>query len=321
LIVIFAFCVQVTIFLFTISSGGVSPEDIKTALKISGFYTLTSEQIGEGFKSGDAEVPDAVTKIIKKHVTPEYLETKANTLIDDTSLWASGKTQTPPEISFPEIKSEILKQNPKLIDQLKELEASAKEAQKNAPEDQDMADANGSDGGPGLVSFGNLVEKDFKFSLEKQLSGIKSMHNFLKIAVPLSAIISLIFLLLIFFTSPNSSNKIFSLGLAFLVTALFSGICYFISSSISISSILTILGSTINTNLNKVSENRLAEVLVEFANYIGQIFFNSYSKIQLYAGVGALALGISLIIVSKNVIKDTGVNKVPSGKIKKSGKN
>jgi hypothetical protein len=90
---------------------------VKESLQKSQIYTLTSAQISEQLNSPsiDTEIPLEIASVITKQFTPVYLQEKFEKLIDDTEEWVIGKSQTPPVLSFSELKTTLHEKNPQLL--------------------------------------------------------------------------------------------------------------------------------------------------------------------------------------------------------------
>jgi hypothetical protein len=88
-----------------------------------------NDYIDEQSKSAEADNPlKIIGPYIKENITKEYLKSKTEKLFGDTSAWLTGAANTPPEISFNDIRDKILSQNAGLVKSLKTLSDEYKKA-------------------------------------------------------------------------------------------------------------------------------------------------------------------------------------------------
>lgn len=127
---IFIFVLLTPLFgiLLTFRFGNLTAEAIKAGLQSYRIYdavvTLINTKVDEALKETAKDDPSRrVTVAIKQQLTAEYLQTKTNTLIDDTAAWLNDRTSQPPVISVLDLKEKLMAQNAKLVDQLTAMQA------------------------------------------------------------------------------------------------------------------------------------------------------------------------------------------------------
>lgn len=213
--------------LLSTSVNGISKEEIKTQAVKSEIYTkavteLTS-QIDKALANDNSDQASAlIAPIIKKEITPLYLQGKTEKLIDDTNDWMVGKNNNPPVISFLDLKEKIMVQNASTITALEELskqyelqkEEIKKEAAANGelPQNQEMPS----------FDFNKIIKSDFSIPIGKNLTFLKTFYWYTTTGLPIIGIILVILLAVIILLSDSNSAKLRWLGLTFLSSAIWN---------------------------------------------------------------------------------------------------
>lgn len=216
-LLVFVFATSLFLLLLSLRLSGLSASSLKTQLLTSAVYsklvTALDREIDRAIKEGEADDPlRLVGPILKQEVTPQYLQTKVEALLDDTSAWLSGRTNEPPAISLKDLKEKFRRQNPQLF---VELEALGKElnAQKKTLEQQPDVDIE------------KLIKSDFTFPLGKQLTWLKWWYDMATTRLLLVAAALVGFLLALVFLNDSKQSKFrwagAALGLASLWNILF----------------------------------------------------------------------------------------------------
>src|SRR6185437_5483790 len=106
-------CLPLFIFLTTIvTSSDIAPL-LKQDLKQNNIYGKISSQLTK-LDSNDADSA-VLNSFIQKKFTTYYIQNKVDTAMDSSSDWIQGKTQTPPVISFKDVKDDLNAQYPQLL--------------------------------------------------------------------------------------------------------------------------------------------------------------------------------------------------------------
>lgn len=174
------------IFLATISYGEISPEIIKEELGKSGIYR----------------------KIEFPPITPQYVKGKVEKAVDDSALWITGRTETPPIVSFKDIKDEFLASNPDIQGSLEEMAEMPQEEYGEYGTNEDPQEL-----------MRSLSKNDFSYSLKDSLSSLRMGHTIISILLPVLAILMVVSIVLIIVLSPDGKSKFRWIGVTFLLSA------------------------------------------------------------------------------------------------------
>ena len=230
LLLFFAVVFPIVLFLATIIYGNTSTISLKKAITDSGAYSHIASQ----FAQVDA---DTIAKyntydvFVSQLLTSTYFQTKIESAIDDSANWITGKTQTPPVISFKELKEELQTKDIILLKSLIHIPTSA-ELKKSGLNTQDQAAYLNQ--AKELSAFANT---DFNFPLENQLEGIRLVYSILQIAIPI-LIVFLLCSLFFLITMANSLPMKFKWVGATLLTSSFVGYDFILFHSYFISAIM-----------------------------------------------------------------------------------
>lgn len=206
---------------------GVSKEEIKAVLIKSNTYSQAiselTRQVDNALSNDNSDQTSAlIAPIIKKEITPEYLQLKTEKLIDDTNDWMTGKNNNPPVISFLDLKEKIIAQNAQLFTTLEQLnkeyelqkEAIKKEAAINGeiPQNQEIPS----------FDFNKIIKSDFSIPIGKNLNFLKTFYWYTTTGLPIIGIILIILLAVITLLSDSNPAKLRWLGLTFLSSAIWN---------------------------------------------------------------------------------------------------
>jgi len=177
LLLFFALATPIALFFIIILYAGISTEDMKKAISESGAYPQLAEHLTKQ-EANTLIIYNNSTVFVSKLLTPAYFKTKTESAIDDSADWITGKTQTPPEVSFRELKQEIQLEYPDLLSNIEHV-PSKSELQNSNLNVQDQALY--LEQAKQMAAF---VNADFTFSLGNKLEGIKLTYRILQIVLP-----------------------------------------------------------------------------------------------------------------------------------------
>lgn len=213
LLLFFAIATPFVLFFSSVIYGGISPANVKNAVAKSGAYT----QISAHFTKPEA-IPVAqfidFPIFVSKRLTPAYFQTKIESAIDDSANWITGKTQTPPAISFKELKEELQADHPEIMQELQYTPTSAA-LQKSHLSSQDQARY--LEQTKDLKAF---TDANFTFSFGDKLDGIKVAYIFLQIALPLLIVLLMFCIFLLAKQAISPPLKFKWVGAAFLTSSI-----------------------------------------------------------------------------------------------------
>jgi hypothetical protein len=297
--------------MLTFQFGGFSPDLLKQNLKDSNTYNSISETIStlkldEESNTGESsqKMANLFGPFIKKQFTPTYLQKKSESLIDDTYLWMQDKSKTPPVLSFSEIKTSIVSQNPQILTELKNLSKQLKEEQKNISTDDGEMDVETKKSMQELskLDLDKFLDSDFSIPVGEKLEDVKKLYKVFKFALPIFIILEVIILGVILLLSSPLSSKVRWLGITFLITALF-GIIPLITAFFLDKTSLSLLGAD--------TSNPITKSFITLGDSFLKLYAAKYLSIQLVTTVGLFITGVALEITSKFINHSPTVLKTP----------
>jgi hypothetical protein len=282
----FAVFTPVVVFLSAVLFGGISNSVVKDSLAEAKVYQRVSELISNS--EGDDAESEAMMKIVEKRLTPEYLQDKIENTIDVSLDWITGKTSTPPTVSFKEIKEDITSKNPELLKTLEKLPEEMKDQEGQSEEDAKQMQKN-------MESFQSLVKSDFSLKLDSNLQGFKNFYGGIKIVLPILILLLIGSLALIKLASPSWNSFFKWLGATFLISGLMGfGVIF--------------LSSTILTNVTQWTSGlsiELANIVAPIVLEIIKNFLGVYKNYQTWVSMGLIILGalsFAKVMVTKNTV-------------------
>jgi len=283
LLLLFALATPLVILMTTLLYTDGLNTTLKRELANTKIYDKIPDFLGEGgSEDAGSQQFDA---IIKSVITPQYAQTKIETTIDDSYAWITNKSVTPPVISFKEIKTTIMEQNPSLLTDIDVFVQEAKEQSAPDPDSQQMQKS--------IDSLASLARSDFSIKIDKQLNGAKNFYSFMRIAQPILIGLMILELFLIAKLSKSWKSRFKWLGAAFLAAGIwgFSGL------------ILSDLAVKTVTSFTSGSSDALVKMFSPIVLQIVNLFATSYTKLQQIANVSLIVAAIiffSAAIFTKN---------------------
>lgn len=214
------------ILLFT-KLNGFTKEDLKTKLAEANTY---SKAVDEIYKQIDKTLTDdnsdqaaiLIAPMIKKEITPQYLQDKTEKFIDDTNDWMTGKNNSPPVLSFKDLKEKILAENASTITLLEQLNKEY-EQQKNQlrneagisgeiPQDQQLPS----------FDLNKIIKSDFSIPVGKNLGFLKTFYWLSTSGVIFIGVFLSILLIMITLLNSDNPSKLKWIGLTFLSSAVWN---------------------------------------------------------------------------------------------------
>lgn len=227
IILIFSLLSVLFLILLFIRLDGVSIEKIKADLAGANIYTQAvtelNAQIDNTLTNDNSDQASVlIAQMIKKEITPDYLQGKTEKFIDDTNEWMIGKNPNPTVISFQDLKEKMTAQNAEIITTLetfnKEYEKQKKEIKKEVeineeiPRNQEIPSFN----------LNKIIKSDFTISLDNKLDFLKTFYWYIVTLFPVIGTILIILLIIIIFLNDNNSAKLKWLGLTLLSSAIWN---------------------------------------------------------------------------------------------------
>jgi len=274
---------------------GVSKEEIKAVLIRSNTYSKAvnelTRQIDNALTNDNSDQAAAlIAPIIKKEITPEYLQLKTEKLIDDTNDWMTEKNNNPPVISFLDLKDKIITQNAQIITTLEELnkeyELQKEEIKKEAAINGELSQ------NQEMPSFdlNKIIKSDFSIPIGKNLNFLKTFYWYTTTGLPIIGVILIILLVVITLLSNSNPAKLRSLGLTFLSGAIWN--------------ILPLLLLFFSSKLltSSLTQNKdIPSLFISLSTGFLPLFVDKYTKFAGTAAVIFLLIFIACLIASYSI--------------------
>lgn len=298
---LFVLTAPIAVFLTSILYAPNVTTVLKTELGQQGVYTQMQNQL-LSMQSEDPQT-QVMNEYIQKKFTADYIQSKAETTIDNSSVWITGVTTTPPVLSFKDIKDELVAQNPELLSSIQEL---AKQA---AQDQQSTADAaTQQQASQGIDQLNKIVQSDWVIKLDTYLAGLKNFYSFLRIMQPLTVGLSILYLVLLAVFNHSWSSRCKWIGITLIISGLLGfGLVYL--DTFLINSLVTIVSGNTNQAIKIVSPIVFAVI---------KHFVNVYVQYQRTTGIAFFIAAVVCLIIS--VIAKPKVAAAPLSKPTKKNK-
>lgn len=231
---LFLIAFPLTVLIYRVSSL-MQPTYINNKLVESQIYTSTANTLPSIFSDKDdnvlsPELENTLEEFVKKEITPEYLQGKTESFVKDFHDYFSGKTETPPSITFSELKDKL-----GVVTQEEPL-----------PEELDK-----------------FLSTTYKVNHAEVTSKLRTGYQILqKAALPLGAI-SIVLLAGIFLLAKGIKSKLRKVSLALLVSSIFG-----LLSSLSLVFLSRIVSSVSNSALEASPLEKLSESIDKLISLI-----------------------------------------------------
>lgn len=285
LLLLFVFTFPIAVLLSSILFGGFSNTFFKNELIKSGVYTKISLYIQDLSFQEEDQLSEQFTDVLKNRFTNSYIKDKTEDTLDLATNWITGASETPPVISFAELKEDILAQYPQVLPELEEVAKEAKQ----------QAIANGSEDGQqtmdmmqGLDSISTLAKSDFTIQLSSYLAPLKTLYNIIQLALPTSFVLMTIYLMFLLLFSHPWHARFTWIG----ATAMLSGIWGYTVVYMN-AYLVYLMTTTISANANDIF-SIFSPVLLNLANS----FINIYAYYLGLVSIGAFLIAAICFIAA-----------------------
>lgn len=190
LLLFFTLCFPIFIFCTTILYTSDLTPILKTDLVKNHIYGQLSNQLGK-LDTGDSNSP-LVSQFLQNKFTTQYLQGKVEKALNDSDDWVRGRTDTPPVISFKDVKDELNAQYPQLLPDIQQAAEKLKEEEAQNPK---LAQQN-PQAAQNLDMIVSLTKSNFTIPLNKYLIGLKDFYTTIRILQPVLAILLILCLIL-----------------------------------------------------------------------------------------------------------------------------
>lgn len=279
----FVFIAPVVVFLATILYGGLSTQVIKEELAKSDVYEkiLNAAKEPPSDENTYETQEDQIFSTLSAFITPNYLEKKVNGIIDDADSWISGKSATPPVLSFKDKINEIEITNPRLITQMIELSEEMKQVQ---PAEQETNTNN--EQSKMLEEF---IKNDFSIPLKDHFQGLKQTYQSLTVIYPILLSLLLLSLVGLYFWNHTWSARLRWFGITFFISGVW-GYAFLAFVLFLVHSALRLFGG--------IKDDMFDQIAYPIFDRLLTFFVNHYVTIQSPIGIALIIFGALCFIFS-----------------------
>ncbi|MGH7204379.1 MAG: hypothetical protein ACREHC_08090 [Candidatus Levyibacteriota bacterium] len=262
---------------------------MKKALAESGAYT----QVSEHFTQQDVDTLEqnpGLTIFVSKRLTPLYFKKKTESVIDDSTNWITGKTQTAPVLSFKELKQELESEHSDLMGSIEHIPTATE------LRNSDL-DTHGQERyleqTKQLVAFTN---DDFTFPLGNQLEGLKLVYRILQIAIPVFIVFLLCSLFLLVKFAYTLPSRFTWVGATLLASSIVGYGCIFFHSYI--------IAIILRTNILQQSDflSLFSPIVLAMINHYLEIYVGYQEITNALFLVSAAGCFLGAIVTRKQAI-------------------
>lgn len=213
----------ILILLFSIRTSSLTSTTLKASLASSHLYEQLAQELNELLEEtfqDDPVLGRTLTPLLQQELTPVYFRTKTEALIDDTKAWLSSPSATPPTLSFSDLKTKLLEQNPRLVTQLTQFAESYENEKPAIQAALNQAAQESGEDPPVLpdLPLKDLLQSDFTLAVGQYLPWVKTLYTYAHPRFPLLCLIFLALLALI--TLLNLTRPFPAFALTFLTITL-----------------------------------------------------------------------------------------------------
>jgi hypothetical protein len=289
------FTTPLVIFLGTVLYGGLSNDVLKEELSKAQVYSQLGDYLQK--TAADPSANEGLTAIFTNRFTTPYIQTKIETAIDDSYFYITGKTTTPPVISFHELKSDIMTTNPELLTSLDEMTQEMEKMQAENP-DQSAGDE--------LLMLKDLSKHDFSFPIGERLAGMRKSYTVIRVLLPLLILLLAGSLVLLWFMNTSMAARLRWIGASLLGAGIAGLIAMFMNTAL-IESLRQLLLE---------NSNELVAIYSPLGMNLITNMVERYARFQGMASLSLLLSGV-ICIVGMFVMKDQKVGAKKTAVVKK----
>jgi hypothetical protein len=283
----FTFCFPVFIFLTTVLYTSDITPLLKSDLVKNNLYSHLSSQLGTINTGSDSSA--LLGQFIKNKFTANYLQQKVEKAMNDSDDWVTGKSQTPPVISFTDVRDDLNAQYPQLLPAVEQAAEQMKQEEKQNPQLQQNPQAAND-----LNMIDYLAKSDFTVPLNSYLISFKNSYTTIRILQPALGILLILFLIL-----QCTINKMWPLRLKWIgITLLISSVWGFLLAYGN-GVVIAVLTKYLATNTNHAVQIAMPVALQLINHYVTAD--SSYQKTASITGM-IIAAGcfIGVFVTQKN---------------------
>jgi hypothetical protein len=286
----------IVIFLTTILyTSDITPLLQKDLVK-NHIYTQLSDQLSK-LDTGDANSA-IISQFIQSKFTSDYLQNKVEKAMNDSDDWIKGKTNTPPVISFKDVKDALNAQYPQLLPGIIQAAQELKQQEAQNPQ---LAQQN-PQATKNLDMIATFAKSDFTIPLNKYLVGLKNFYTAVRILQPILAILLLLSLILLGFMNKTWPARLKWIGFTLLLGSIWGFILAFGNVEVV---------AFISKNVAKITDKNMqiaAPIFLQLINHYVDAFTSYQKTASIVALCAAVGCFVGLIITPKGSPKPAKAN-------------
>ena len=259
---------------------------LKSDLVKNKIYNELSSQLSK-LDTGDSNSA-IISQFIQSKFTSDYLRQKVETAMDSSDEWIKGQTNTPPVISFKDVKDELNAQYPQLLPGIEQASQELKQQEAQNPDLQRNPQAE-----KNIDMIANFAKSDFTVPLNQYLIGLKNFYTSVRILQPILGIVLILCLILLGVMNKSWPQRFKWIGF----TLLFSSIWGF-ALTYSNTALVAFLANYLTTNANHTMQLAMP-IALQLINHYADAFA-SYQKTASFVAFIAAAGCFAGIFVTRN---------------------
>lgn len=277
--------ILLTALLYTPNING----DLKIALVSAGVYRRISDNIAHlGTDNTDWQ---PLYEYVIRTFTPDYIQKKTETALDTTTDWISGKTDTPPVLSFADIKQDLMTHNPMLLTNIETvLQQDSIQITNEHTTDNQLAKQQALSLQI-LSQLKSFLRSDFTIRLEKPLAGLRQSYRLVHILQPILLLLLCLYLFLFYYLNITWTARFVWVGMTLLVTGV-TGLLIVYGANILINGIVTLI-------LDNAGQTLL--IISPFITMAVKLYITKYSYIQSFANISCIISATIFIVAALSV--------------------
>jgi hypothetical protein len=301
LTVVFILGLPLAVWLALPKFNGFTVRSLELALQQRQTYAQMSAIIQQQLNQQTPAAGDPVGQIgalVKGELTPSYVQTKLEDVLNQTSAWSLGQTQTPPSISFNDIQQKLLVKSPVSKLQIDAALSGLKTQQSHVGDKlpQVTGDAQAQQTIQQLLLSSDNLDRvangDWTISLQQPLAALPAILKWYTIGLPVLVGLLLLDLVGAILLARGVTARLKTGAWVLLLTGLWNGILSAVFYYVFLRDTLIrfIPSSGITT-----------DALRSFLNSLQASLFANYALTEAAVSVGLIVFGALLFVIAKIV--------------------
>jgi hypothetical protein len=294
--VVFIVALPVTLLLAIPRLNHFSISSLEQSLQQHSLYNYVSTALHEQINGNEGD--DSLDQFggVVDELTPEYIQTKTEDLLNQSANWATSKTAAPPVLSFNDLRDRLMAENPAVktqIDQaladLKDHSTSLSIEGQDAQSQQALQDLlQKSD------NLDRLASGDWSVSLAQPLAGLPKLVQYYTIGLPIMGALLLICLIGVTLLGFTLAGKLKSVGWLLLIAGIWNGLLAAVFDFVFLHDQL----------LNLIpASGSAADIAKAIAHSVQNTVYSQFAVIEGGVSLGLMVIGLLLLVIGSMLKK------------------